>query len=237
MARTLSSRELFYERFATEFDARMDRYEVGKRLHLIFEDLLAESDLVGMKLLDAGCGTGLFSAAAVDRGALVTSLDVGERLLEQVAAKTNSKRVVGDVANLPFEDASFDIVLSTEVIEHLAQPERGVRELCRVLKPRGQLIITTPNRVWLPAIRLATRLRLRPYEGLENWVKWRELRKWVNSSGLLITHHRGFNALPWLVPATRPLIDRLDHRGDGALGRLMINMAIVAERRSSAGGR
>jgi predicted RNA methylase len=56
-------RLLFYERFADEFDARMNQYEVTKRLRLIYEVALAGHDLTGRELLDAGCGTGPSSAA------------------------------------------------------------------------------------------------------------------------------------------------------------------------------
>ena len=150
----------------------MNRYEVNKRLALVFDRLLGADDLRGKAFLDAGCGTGLFSAAAAQRGAQVISLDVGEKLLAEVALKCKSDRVVGDLAALPFGDAAFDVVLSTEVVEHLRRPEQGVKELCRVVKPGGILLITTPNRVWRPAVLFATRVRLRPYEGIENWVSW-----------------------------------------------------------------
>jgi 2-polyprenyl-6-hydroxyphenyl methylase/3-demethylubiquinone-9 3-methyltransferase len=221
---------LFYERFAEQFDSRMNRYEVNKRVVLVFDDFLRDESLRDKTFLDAGCGTGLFSAVAAQRGAHVTSLDVGERLLSEVASKCDSHRVVGDVAHLPFADASFDVVLSTEVVEHLPHPEQGVRELCRVVKPGGLLILTTPNRIWRPTVRLATRLRLRPYEGFENWVSWPSLRRWVEESRLTIDEHLGFNAFPWIFSATHPVLDRLDALGRGPWRRCMINMALIARR-------
>lgn len=227
---TAPDREHFYEAFAHEFDDRMNRYEVGKRLAIIFDDVLGNTDLRGRRLLDAGCGTGLFSQAAVERGADVTSLDVGPELLEQVARKCESRRVVGDVAAMPFGDGEFDIVVNTEVIEHTPDPERAVRELVRVLAPGGTLVITTPNRVWHPAVSIANALNVRPYKGLENWVTWRELRRWLELRGLEVVEQRGFNALPFIHPATYPLIDRLDAFGRGRAGRAMINMLAVARK-------
>src|ERR687896_2733651 len=108
MTRQLSERELFYERFAGEFDAKMNREELGKRLQLVFEEALAGVELAGARLLDAGAGTGFFSAVACARGARVTALDVGPDLLAQVAAKCPAETVVGDVLDLPFADESFD---------------------------------------------------------------------------------------------------------------------------------
>jgi 2-polyprenyl-3-methyl-5-hydroxy-6-metoxy-1,4-benzoquinol methylase len=223
-------RALFYERFADEFDAQMNRYEVEKRIRLVFDDVLRGS-LKGKRMLDAGCGTGLFSAVAVSRGADVTSVDVGERLLAKVAEKCDSRRIVGSVEQLPFEDATFDTVLCTEVLEHLRSPQQGVSELIRVLAPGGRIVITTPNRAWLPALRLATALRLRPYEGVENWVWPRALRRWVADSGVVVERFGGFNALPFVHPATYAVIDRLDALGDRRpAADLMINVLVVGTR-------
>ncbi len=225
--------ELFYERFADEFDSAMNRYEVDKRLRLVFDHALRSVPLAGRDFLDAGCGTGLFSTVAAQRGARVTSLDVGERLLTRVAQKCESRRVVGDVQQLPFPDQSFDVVLSTEVIEHVQVPARAVHELGRVLRPDGTLVLTTPNRAWHWLVQAANRLGLRPYEGLENWVRWDELRLWVQRAGISIQEAAGFNALPFVHPITYRSIDWLDRYGGGPLGRRMINMMIVGQKTTS----
>jgi 2-polyprenyl-6-hydroxyphenyl methylase/3-demethylubiquinone-9 3-methyltransferase len=226
----LAERATFYERFADEFDDRMNRYEVGKRLRLVFDEALAGESLEGRTLLDAGCGTGLFSRAAAQRGARVTSLDVGERLLEQVSRKADTERVVGDVASLPFDDGRFDYVVCTEVIEHTMEPRRAVAELARVLAPGGTLVLTTPNRVWHPAIWLATKLGLRPYEGIENWVHFGDLRRWLAQDGIAVNRYRGFNPLPFVHPILYRPNDRLDRFGDGPLGRFMINIMAVGRK-------
>lgn len=223
-------REMFYERFADQFDAKMNRYEVSKRLRLVFEEALRDRDLAGRELLDAGCGTGLFSQVATERGAIVTSVDVGESLLAEVAKKCRSRRMVGSVMDLPFADGSFDVVVCTEVIEHTVDPRRAVMEVARVLRPGGTLVLTTPNHRWHFAIRLANALRLRPYGGLENWARWKELRLWLGQSGLHVETYRGFNALPFVHPVTYPLVDRLDRFGGGRLGASMINILAVANK-------
>lgn len=208
----------------------MNAYEVGKRLALVFDDALAGVDLRGKALLDAGCGTGLFSRAAADRGARVTSMDVGKQLLAEVRKKCDSRRIVGDVLHMPFDDAEFDVVICTEVIEHTTAPRRAIYELARVVKPRGLLVLTTPNRVWHIGIRVANALRLRPYEGLENWVRWGELRVWFDGAGLDVRTFRGFNAVPFVTPILYGLNDRFDALGDSVIGRVMINILAVAEK-------
>ena len=222
-------RERFYERFADDFDQRMNRYEVAKRLRLIFDEALADIPLAGRMLLDAGCGTGAFSQVAAEQGALVTSLDVGEALLAQVARKCDSRRVVGDVLDLPFEQDRFDVVICTEVIEHTPVPERAIGELARVLRPGGRLVLTTPNRSWHWSVRLANALRARPYRGLENWVRPDAIMATMRLRNLEPVDQRGFNAFPWVHPVTYPVIDRLDSLGRTRLGRTkMINFMVVA---------
>ena len=54
------------------------------------------------------------------------------------------RTVFGDGKHLPFRDASVDTVLSTEVLEHVPRPELLVREMARVVKPGGKLLITVP---------------------------------------------------------------------------------------------
>ena len=77
----MNEKGLFYDKFASEFDRKMNMYDTEKRVRVVFNALLSPKELKGKKLLDAGCGTGWFSRRAVELGAFVTSLDVGENLL------------------------------------------------------------------------------------------------------------------------------------------------------------
>jgi 2-polyprenyl-3-methyl-5-hydroxy-6-metoxy-1,4-benzoquinol methylase len=225
----MDAKSLFYERFAERFDPEMNHYDLQRRLEIVYGELLTD-DLAGKQLLDAGCGTGWFSQRACERGAKVTSLDVGEKLLAQVAKKCDSKRVVGDVLDLPFEDASFDFVVCSEVIEHTLEPRRAVLELGRVLRPGGVMVLTVPNQVWHFAIDIANFLKLRPYEGYENWVTWRELRRFVSDAGLRVDEQRGFHMFPFVLSVTHGILRRLDAYGR-QLGPAMLNLGVRATRR------
>jgi 2-polyprenyl-3-methyl-5-hydroxy-6-metoxy-1,4-benzoquinol methylase len=143
----MNDKMYFYDKFANEFDSKMNMYDTNRRLDVFYNELLIEN-IEGKKLLDAGCGTGWFSKYAFDRKAIVTSMDVGENLLSQVAKKCDSERVVGSILEMPFEDNSFDIVVSSEVIEHTPDPLSAIVEIFRVLKPGGTVILSTPNRLW-----------------------------------------------------------------------------------------
>ena len=91
---------------------------------------------------------GLFSTEAVARGGDVVSIDIGERLVRRAAARAGSRGLVADARHLALRDASFDVVIASEMLEHTDDADRVVAELARVVKPGGLLVLTTPNRVW-----------------------------------------------------------------------------------------
>jgi ubiquinone/menaquinone biosynthesis C-methylase UbiE len=102
---------------------------------------LADFDAApGMHVLDLGTGVGAMSAMLAARypGVQLTGLDFSEAQLER-ARKLHpvARYVQGDAAALPFEDAMFDRVHCTWVLEHVADPVRILREVRRVLKPGG----------------------------------------------------------------------------------------------------
>jgi SAM-dependent methyltransferase len=104
-----------------------------------------------MRVLDVACGTGNAALPAASAGAAVTGLDLVPKLLEQGKAKADAagleiEWVEGDVEQLPFEDASFDRVLST--FGHMFAPRhrRAADEMARVCRPGGAIVTAT----WTP---------------------------------------------------------------------------------------
>jgi 2-polyprenyl-3-methyl-5-hydroxy-6-metoxy-1,4-benzoquinol methylase len=231
-SRRITDRDLFYERMASSaaWDAVTNVYETRRRLELVFDRLLRDVPLEGARLLDAGSGGGHFSQAAAQRGAQVTSLDMGPSLLAQVALRCDSRRCVGSVLALPYRDGSFDVVLSTEVIEHTMDPRGALVELARVVRPGGHLVVTTPGRLWQPVVRAATLLRLRPYNGNENFTWPAVARRVLESSGIRVERCVGFNLVPLFVPAFNGLHRLLDRAG-GALAPLYVNLAVTGTKR------
>ena len=97
----------------------------------------------GMSVLDVACGPGYVSAAVKRLGALPTGIDFSEKMIA-IAKKMFSDItfIQGDAQDLPFEDASFDRVLTNFGLLHLSRPEKGCAEACRVLKPGGRFGFT-----------------------------------------------------------------------------------------------
>jgi SAM-dependent methyltransferase len=225
------ARERFYDTLAGEFDRLMNPYDLERRLAVVFDDLLAGRSLTGLRVLDVGCGTGHFSREAQRRGAVVTSLDIGIELLRRTRAGGATGAVAGDAGALPFRDGTFDVVISSECIEHTASPERSVSEMLRVLEAGGLLALTCPNRLWRWSITVAHALGVRPYHGLENWPGWGTLGRWVEENGGVVLQHRGIHAFPFQLALTHAMLRRLDRLG-GTFGRLYVNQGIAARARS-----
>ena len=231
----MSGRERFYDTIAGDFDRIMNRYDLERRLAVMFDDLLGGEDLRGRRLLDAGSGTGFFSAAAAKRGAEVIAVDIGPMLLAEARGKGVERVVASDVGMLAFRDATFDVVISSECIEHTPSPRRSVLELARVLRPGGTLVLTCPNRAWRWSCTLANAVGIRPYLGLENWPSWWQLRRWIGEGGMAIERHVGLHLFPFVIGATQPLLRRLDRAG-GALGPLYVNQCVRAVKGVARGG-
>ena len=119
-------------------------YPAGFRgMYKRFEAVISEFSPNGALLLDAGCGSGRVFRYETAGGARVVGVD----LTSEMRGNPNiDAGLRGDVTSLPFRDAAFDLVLSSHMIEHLPEPERAFREMARVLRPGGRLLLLTPNR-------------------------------------------------------------------------------------------
>jgi SAM-dependent methyltransferase len=112
----------------------------------------------GDRLLDMGCGGGRHAFAGLRRGATVVAFDYSEGELKdvrgvvgamlegnEIPADTQWGTVNGDALNLPFADGSFDVIVASEVLEHLWATEWAMSELVRVLRPGGRIAVTVPT--------------------------------------------------------------------------------------------
>ncbi len=115
----------------------------------------------GERVMDMGCGAGRHAFELYRRGADVVAFDMDAdelagvetmfgamRLEGEVPEGGNATTVQGDALDLPFPDGHFDKIIASEVLEHIPDDMRAMRELLRVLRPGGQLAVTVP--AWLP---------------------------------------------------------------------------------------
>lgn len=134
--------------------------------HLMAEPHLG--NVSGLRVLEIGCGRGAFSELLAQRGALVVAADFSPVGVNETADRlrpyANATARVADIQQIPYPPDSFDLVVSLETLEHVPDPDLGLRELVRVCKPGGRLIVTGPNYLNLVGLlRIYLRLRGRPY--------------------------------------------------------------------------
>jgi SAM-dependent methyltransferase len=101
--------------------------------------------LAGARVLDAGCGLGLYVRRFAELGAQAHGIDIDPDKVRQARLTLPLVRE-GSAEALPYEDGAFDVVFSNEVLEHVQDDALAVREACRVLRPGGHLVIFAPNR-------------------------------------------------------------------------------------------
>ena len=99
------------------------------------------------KVLDIGCGVGMFLQKFQDLGADAYGVDVDEKKV-QISKRVTKNVEVAHSEDLPYKKESFDVVLLHEVIEHVDNDSKTIKEAFRVLKPGGNLVIFAPNRLW-----------------------------------------------------------------------------------------
>lgn len=155
----------------------------------LLADAVREHLPPGGTILDVGCGSALVAERTADLEGRYVGLDFGGHHIEFAAKKLRDHGgrlrcsfVRADGEHLPIADASVDLLVMSEVIEHLLRPELAVWEVARVLKPGGVFVMTTNNASELPL--------KSPLSHLFAWLE----------KALGATHPRLISLRPWVWP-------------------------------------
>jgi SAM-dependent methyltransferase len=157
-----------------------------------------------MKVLDIGCGEGNLVRLLEDAGALAFGIDIN---IDLVRVADHPRTALARADALPFPDNTFDICVSSHLIEHLDSPVRFLRETARVLRAGGRLALIYPwelvrGMTTVPDIVLAGKL---PRPSLlrrihRHVLSPERIEALSHSSGLRLLHSRMFLGLPHLSP-------------------------------------
>lgn len=121
---------------------------------------LTKIDYSGKKVLDVGCNTGILLIPLLERGVDVVGVDIDREDVEKVKEKLKVKRFplnraqIADARELPFSTNSFDIVLLSDILEHVGDPKSVAKEAQRVVKRGGLIYATVPNE-WHPVVKFS----------------------------------------------------------------------------------
>lgn len=171
--------------------AKYDRHGLVSRIHQRrFFDRIAREvrtglpETAGATLLDAGCGEGFVAEALSERlpGVAITGVDVSPEAIAY-ASQHGSGRVrygTGSLEALPFDTASFDVVVCTEVLEHLPSPDRALAELRRVAR-RGVVVTVPFEPVFRTLLAMGMAMGWSPDPGHINFWTPAQWRRWLRS--------------------------------------------------------
>jgi len=124
----------------------------------------------GAKVADVGCGTGRFLEHLAEwfPGTRLTGIDFSEAMLARLPDGVEAR--AGSLLRIPAADGEFDGALAVESLEHALVPERAVAELCRVVRPGGQVLVIDKHRAKQP---------LSEHDPWERWFLPEELARWL----------------------------------------------------------
>jgi ubiquinone/menaquinone biosynthesis C-methylase UbiE len=149
------------DRDVGSFDERAHTYETGWRgrlHHQIADDVVGVVEEVtpqAARILDVGCGTGYLLRELAERlpaAQILRGVDAAPQMVEVARSTASDERLefmLGTVENLPYDSASFDLVVSATSFDHWNDQRRGLAECARVLAPDGSLVLADLFSRWL----------------------------------------------------------------------------------------
>jgi SAM-dependent methyltransferase len=221
------------DRATYEIEAQLERrhwWFQGRRR--ILDGFLAALDPPlppGARVLDVGCGTGANGPVLAARAAFTVGLDASPIPLG-LGQRSHGARLRGDAAALPFADASFDLVVVLDVLEHLDDDAAGAREVRRVLRPGAAALF------FVPALRVLWGLQDDVSHHRRRYGR-AELRQVVAAAGLRMERLTFFNSFLFPPILAARLIMRLrpsrtlksENQIGGALTNALLQRIFAAE--------
>lgn len=201
------------------------RYRLRRRADEVVRAIRAHFPGEPSDLLDVGAADG--RSLSLVQNALtetrITGLEVTPELVD-ACQDGRLKMIEGDAMSTPFESASFDIVTATAVIEHVASPRALLERMHEVLRPRGLIVVTTPDPLFE---RIAGWLRHLDDEAHNETITLNTLRCYLEQAGFEVIEATRFMCWPWGHPGERHLERWMRRLG---LGRLLLNQLAVGRR-------
>ncbi len=218
----------------------------------ILSDFLKEMRLPEhSSCIDVGAGIGNNLPALLKYSDQITAVDVSEsalKVLRKRRIKDLDRITIKkmDAQHLGYPSASFDLVVCTEVLEHCLRPQDALGECIRILKPRGYVILSSPNYFNLAGVIKIIRENIYPRKtwdawgnhdaGIENFLTSFKIKKWAEEFRLEIIDERSGDLIRSWAPFFRRYYNLIDRHPCLGIGRywplrmLMMNYFILARK-------
>jgi SAM-dependent methyltransferase len=178
--------------FAVEAAVEADHWWFVGRRRLFAREIARSGVDPTARIIDLGTSSGTNVRMLRDAGfSNVVALDMSEEALQWCGAKHGVAVVKGDVTRLPFTQGQIDLVMATDVIEHVDDDRSAVREIARVLKAGGTVLVAVPTfrLLWGPQDEFA---------GHKRRYRKRDVERMLSDAGLIVERSYYFNYLLFL---------------------------------------
>ena len=190
-----------YDNWHSQHNVTKQKSNNSKALLEFAESILKQLNIEkGEKILDVACGQSNILKIASEKGVETYGIDVSSVAVDKARLiSPRSEILCGDAQNLPWEDNFFDYVTCIGSLEHFPRPEKGVKEISRVLKNSGRALILLPNSYFVGHIWWVWKTGYLPDEGnqefSESFFTNLEGRKMLEDNGLKVLETTKWNTI------------------------------------------
>ncbi|MBX7151371.1 methyltransferase domain-containing protein [bacterium] len=147
----MTDTKVFFDQVASRWNLNYKKSRLFQQRLNKIQELSNDVSIKDKAILDLGCGSGMISFYFAQSDARVTGIDVSEDMIGEARLlfsqnNMNATFAVGDATALNFPDATFDLITCISVLEWIENDEKALREISRVLKKDGILILSVPNK-------------------------------------------------------------------------------------------
>lgn len=176
-------------------EAQLRNPWIIRRIHEFFSYKAGQ-----IRVLDVGCGAGFLSNKLAEENFDVTAVDLSASSLEVARQRDHTRKVKylqADAYSLPFENDTFDVVTSTDFLEHVSEPKKVLSEVARVLQPSGFFFFHTFNKNWLSRLMVIKSLEWFIKNTPEHlhvydlFIKPKDLRTWLENENMRVIEMHG----------------------------------------------
>ena len=228
----MKDKKNFYNNIANQFSDLKNEFDTIRRKKILIDEFLFSLDYKNKKIIECGCADGYFIQQILNfnknNNIDICGCDISEKLLKIANDKNKDINFfLHDINNSKLQN-KYDIIISSEVIEHCKNPKKALEHLCNSLNKEGYLILSTPNKKWEGLVKFASKIKIRPFQGYENFLTYNDIKEILIKNNFKILRFKGIHLYPFQFGFNK-LHENLDNRTK-FLNKFKINFAFLAQK-------